>query len=428
MKRLLLLLLALEWGGPSACQQPPYRDARQQRPEYTGTGREEPEPSGLREVRIGYFGPADPRHPKGGTLWQGAALAIEEANREGGYKGLPFRLVAAWSENPWSAGAGVLVRLIYQEGVWALIGSVDGAATHLAEQVALKARLALVNPAATDRTIHGANVPWMFSCAPGDHLQAPVLVRALAGRPFLLVSATDHDSRAFVAELKATPAVHVKPPLPHGRGSEAGMAASNRAASVSERSRPSSHIEFAPGTTEVNALARRVAESSPQAVVIIAGARDSGRVVKALRGLGCAAPVLCGPSAGRRAFIEEAGGAAEGVLFPLLAEAGAHPDYAAAQAYDAARLVVAAIRQAGLNRARIRDAVRELSGWEGSSGVIRWDALGQNERAVRLGRIRDGKAGPAGPRGQTERSLCGERSVCPRQVSLGAMPRAFILR
>jgi ABC-type branched-subunit amino acid transport system substrate-binding protein len=334
----------------------------------------------VREVKIGYFGPADPRHPAGGPLWQGASRAIEEANREGGYKGLPFRLMPAWADNPWTAGAGLLARLVYQERVWALIGSIDGATTHLAEQVALKARLTLINPAASDRTIHGANVPWMFSCVPGDHLLAPVLVKALAGRPFVLVSATDHDSRAFVAELKTTPA---------------------------------SHLEFQAGTPDVNALAGRVAEAAPQAVMVIAGARDSGRVVAALRRLGCTAAVFCGPSAGRGAFLEEAGSAAEGVRFPLLMDTsgGALPDYAAAHAYDAVRLLVAAVRKAGLNRARIRDAVRDLSGWQGISGVIRWDALGQNERAVRLGIIRQGRGVPAAD-----------------QVSLGPMPRAFILR
>ena len=334
----------------------------------------------MREVKIGYFGPADPLHAVGGTLWQGAAQAIEQANLEGGYKGLPFRLVPAWRDNPWRAGAGVLARLIYQERVWAIIGSIDGATTHLAEQVALKARLTLINPAASDRTIHGANVPWMFSCVPGDHRQAPVLVKALAGRPFVLVSATDHDSRAFVAELRARPALR---------------------------------IEFQAGTPEVSALAARVAEAAPQAVVVIAGALDSGRVVAALRRLGCTTPVLCGPAAGRRAFLEEAGPAAEGVLFPLLMDGSVGPlsDYAAAHAYDAVRLLVAAIRKAGLNRVCIRDAVRELSGWQGRSGVIRWDALGQNERAVRLGTIRQGRAVPA-----------------EDQASFGAMPSAFILR
>jgi ABC-type branched-subunit amino acid transport system substrate-binding protein len=369
------------WGQP----RPPYIGTRAQPLEYPGPGREAPEPRDLGEVRIGYFGPPEAGHPEGGTLWQGATLALEEANREGGYKGLPFRLVPAWAENPWTAGAGVLVRLLYQERVWALIGSIDGAATHLAEQVALKARVTLINPAASDRTIHGASVPWMFSCVPGDHLAAPVLVGLLGGRPFVLVSATDHDSRAFVAELKTAPA---------------------------------SHIEFQSGTPDVSALARRVAEAAPPAVVVVAGARDSARVVAALRRSGCAAPVFCGPSAGRRTFREEAGPAAEGVLFPLLAETageaarfGAPSDYAAAQAYDAVRLLVAAIRKAGLNRALIRDAVRELAPWPGVSGVIQWDALGQNARPVRLGTIRGGRVVPAA-----------------RQLSLGAMPRAFILR
>jgi ABC-type branched-subunit amino acid transport system substrate-binding protein len=252
--------------------------------------------------------------------------------------------------------------LIYQERVWALVGSLDGASTHLAEQVALKARVTLLNPAATDRTLHGANVPWLFSCSPGDHRIAPVLRGALRGQPFLLVSATDHDSRSLAAALKATPVAH---------------------------------IEFQPGTTEVSALAARLADARPRAVLLLASARDSARVVSALRRQGCAAPVLCGPSAGRRAFLEEAGPAAEGVLFPLLVEPerlDAHADYAAASAYDAVKLLVAAIRKAGLNRARIRDAVRGLSGWQGATGVIRWDALGQNDRPVRLGQIRRGRA------------------------------------
>jgi hypothetical protein len=72
---------------------------------------------------------------------------------------------------------------------------------------------------------------------------------------------------------------------------------------------------------------------------------------------------------------------------------------------------VAAIRKAGLNRARIRDAVRELSGWQGASGVIRWDVLGQNERPVRLGIIQRGCAAPAAD-----------------QDSFGPIPRARILR
>ena len=70
---------------------------------------------------------------------------------------------------------------------------------------------------------------------------------------------------------------------------------------------------------------------------------------------------------------------------PLRGAIRRRPDYAAGQAYDSVLLVVAAIRHAGLNRPRINDAVRELSPWPGVTGPIRWNRLGQNERAVGLG-------------------------------------------
>ena len=71
------------------------------------------------------------------------------------------------------------------------------------------------------------------------------------------------------------------------------------------------------------------------------------------------------------------------------------PDYAAACAYDATQLLVAAVRKAGLNRARIGDAIRELSPWNGVAGAIQWDSLGSNDRAVRLGMVRSGRLVPA---------------------------------
>ncbi len=69
--------------------------------------------------------------------------------------------------------------MVYEHGAWALVGAIDGAATHLAEQVALKARITLVSSGSTDKTVSLARVPWMFSCLPSDEAQAPVLAEAL---------------------------------------------------------------------------------------------------------------------------------------------------------------------------------------------------------------------------------------------------------
>ncbi len=390
MRRLLALifgsLLFLTIPSPRFAQQAepnrPYFSAREKQVDYVGPGREEPEPGGLREVLIGYFGPSDPAHPEGGDIWSAVSLAIEEANAEGGYRGLPFRVVPAWSENPWGTGVSKLVRLAYYDKVWAMIGGIDGPSTHLAEQVVAKARLVLISPASTDKTVNLAGVPWMFSALPGDHLAAPVIGEALLAHrePFVILAATDHDSHMFLVELRKFLAVK-------GAG-------------------PIFEYEFKSATREFSELAARVQESNAGAVVLIAGATDSARLLAMLREQGFTGRIFGGPWMARRAFLAAAGTAAEGVLLPLLddptsefphfAEAfqarwGIFPDFVAAQAYDVTRLLIAAIRKAGLNRARIHDAVRELSPWVGVSGTIKWDPVGQNMRTVRLGRIQRGR-------------------------------------
>ncbi len=355
-------------------------DARQHESRYAGPGRELPEPADVDEVRIGYFGPHDPADPDGGDMWQAATLALEEANRQGGYHGKPFRLVPAWSKDQWGTGVVDVTRLVYREQVWAIVGGPDGPSTHLAEQVVAKARLTLISPGSTDRTANLANVPWMFSCLPGDHLQAPVLAEAIAARrgegPFLLASADDHDSRMFTAELMKCLA--------------------------KRRVTLKLHLRFRRTAAEAEALASRVAESEAASIAVIGNAHDSATLIGALRDAGVTATVYGGPAVGRRRFIEEAGASAAGVVFPRLhvpsgdsrpferafvERVQVSPDYAAAATYDAVRLVIAAIHRAGLNRARIRDAVRELSPYDGAAGAIRWDALGSNARPIELGTI-----------------------------------------
>jgi ABC-type branched-subunit amino acid transport system substrate-binding protein len=358
--------------------QEPFYKLRDHETTYSGPGREDLEPNDLEEVRIGYFGPSDPNHPEGGDLWLAAQMALEEANEEGGYRGIPFRLVSCWSQNQWGTGISQLARLAYEEDVWAIIGSIDGASTHLAEQVVAKARLPLVSPVSSDKTINLANVPWMFSLTPGDHLIAPVVARAivdLTGAPFVLVSSTDHDSRLFVDEL--------------------------RSALTSQQVVPSYHWELNP-RQDVEAIANRVIGSTIQTVVIAAGADDAARFVNALKREGFQGHIVGGPSLGRRAFIEEVQEKGNGVLFPILSSVdevfverfGREADYAARQVYDAVRLLVDAIRKAGLNRVQIRDALVELTPWEGISGSVVWDPLGQNVRPVRLGTYQEGSVEP----------------------------------
>ena len=387
----MLLVLSLPAWAETArpcqdtCEQA-LRDEKPQPAPETPFCRDEPVPSDINEVLIGYFGPTDPCTPQGPARggWFAASLAVEQANLAGGYKGLPFRLVPGWSDNPWGSGVKQVVRMVYVDKVWAVIGGIDGPSTHLAEQVVTKARLALISPTNADRTANLANVPWMFSCLPPDSLQTRTLARAMAAYirrgPFVLVSAVDHDSHLFAVEL--TKSLRRK------------------------QLAPAYHFQFKPNEKNLADLVQKVINTQIDAVVLIAGSHQSARITSAMRESGFQGLIFGGPSMGQRDFAKKAGNAAEGAIFPLLyvppkasnnfertfaARFGNRPDYLAAHTYDAVNLTITAIRKAGLNRTRIRDAVRDLSTWQGIAGPILWDSRGSNSRPIVLGTITSGE-------------------------------------
>ncbi len=401
LRMLLVALLCLVgfsggFGSLAQCQTPqqsqrgvePGKDAMRHRRGYFGPGRDEPEPDlqNLLGVSLGYFGPPGADDPEGGTVWLGVNLALDEANASGGYKGLPFLLSTAWAENAWVDGSSKLTRLAYLERVWAIFGAVDGGAAQLAGQVASKALVTMMDPASTGESVNEAGAAWVFSCLPSDRVIAAAMGRFLldrAGGSFILLTATDNDSRALASELKSF--------------------LSNRGVL------PKQQFEFPAGTPDTAGVAAQGVASGLKIAVICAGARDSANVVRDIRRRNPSFPILTGPAAGRRGFLYRASAVAENVLVPILVEDspvraafekkfeaanGFSPDYAAMAGYDAASTLVAAVRKGGLNRVRIRDTVEEMSSWQGVTGVLSWGLRGRVERPVHLGAIRSGQVVP----------------------------------
>jgi ABC-type branched-subunit amino acid transport system substrate-binding protein len=268
----------------------------------------------------------------------------------------------------------MMVELAYIDRVWATIGSIDGVATHIAEQVVAKVQLSLVDPGSTDRSVNAAMVPWMFSCLPNDPAIAAAMCPHLAQEAdeegsVLLVS-TGHDERHMGEEFRHWFAAK-----------QPGI---------------TRVFEFQPGDDHLETVARQALGA--RAVLVLGGVEDTARTVKLLRAESAKTVVYAGPSAAKSSFSEIAGEAAEGVRCPLLA----HPappewaprtgrDYAALQSYDAARMVVGSIRTGGLNRVRICRALAKMTPWQGAAGEIRWGALNRNSRPAAVAMIRGGK-------------------------------------
>jgi ABC-type branched-subunit amino acid transport system substrate-binding protein len=388
----------------TAATLPTFFDLRTHQPEYVGPAGERTTADQLSEIRIGYFGPSDPHDPRYGSLWRAAQRAVEDANRVGGFEGKPFRLLPAWSDNPWGNGVTQVTQLVYRDRVWAIVGGVDGPTTHLAEQIVVKARLALVSPVSTDKTVNLTNVPWMFSLAPSDHrvadVLAPEIARRTRSRTLVLISTNDHDASLLTRELRrALTTLDIVPRYQFEYQPQSNTTQSNT---------PQSN------TSEM--LVRECLDAQPDEVIVVASALDSLQLVRALRQAGFAGCIFGGPAFGRDLFVRNAVGLAGELVFPRMDDVAptpalqasapdravpsddtatdSHDDYASRQVYDAVRLVTLAVRKAGLNRAAIALAVREMSPTSGTSGRIEWDRPGSNVRRPTLATFVDGQIVP----------------------------------
>lgn len=270
-------------------------------------------------VPVGFFGPSDPTHPAGGAVFMGVQLAVEEAASAGGR---PLKLFSRWADDPWRAGASAVVKLAYEDSAVAVVGGIDSASTHLAEQVAAKALFPLMDPVSSDETANGAGVPWIFSYAPGDSALAAALAAELNGRPYSLLAATDHGSRQLARVL-------------------------SRLAAPAERH------DFAPPTLPpLPALEQVVILAPPQATAEIAGRLPAG------------CRVLAGPQAHARLFrklaprrvLAPAPAALSRDLQVRLAQRFQAPgDVFAELAYSSTALLIRCILEAGPDRAAVRE-------------------------------------------------------------------------
>ena len=133
------------------------------------------------EVRIGFLGPVE-NHPDeklGRLMLNGARLAIDEANAAGGYGGKPFRLMIHNDQAVWGASSNEIVKMAYDEKVWAMLGSISADSTHIALRVSLKAEVPIVNSAATDPTIPETIIPWYLTTIQDDRVQSYTLARRI---------------------------------------------------------------------------------------------------------------------------------------------------------------------------------------------------------------------------------------------------------
>ncbi|SPF39642.1 Extracellular ligand-binding receptor [Candidatus Sulfotelmatobacter kueseliae] len=388
----------------------PYYEYYQNLIEYNGAARDIPDPDlkDLDEIRIGFLAPLrdHPDQVLGNRMLNGATMAIDEANAAGGYGGKPFRLITHNDYNNWqnqSAATGVAkdsaiwgaasndaVRMIYDDKVWAMFGSISAESTHIALRLSLKAETPIVNSASTDPTIPETIIPWYFTNIQDDRVQGYTLARhiytELGFRRVAILRINDRYGRFGVLKFR-------------------------------DASRRLGHpvvIEqkFMPGDTDFRRQLAVIEDSRVDAVVIWADIGPTAEILKEMRELGMRQRVFgshrtISGTAGDE-LIKLAGPAAEGfeavypydptradprwLDFVARYQARFHeaPDHFAALAYDAMQILLDAICRAGLNRGRIRDALTGIENYKGVTGDLVFDPNCKNIAPMYLGRVHNG--------------------------------------
>jgi ABC-type branched-subunit amino acid transport system substrate-binding protein len=365
----------------------PYLSFFQEEMKFYGAGREKPEPTDLTEVRIGVLAPLEGNVlvPQGKQLLQGATLAMEEANARGGYKGLPFKIIAHNDVGLWGAAANEVVKM-NDEGVWAILGTIDDVNSHVGIRVALKLEIPWVNPSDPDPTFTETNIPWVIRCIADDRQSSYGLANYIFNKKKLervaVLRVNNRYGRVGIMEFRDV-STRIGHPI------------------VLE-------VRFEDGETNFDMQLDRVKNSNPDAVVLWGNALEMALILNRMRELGMDYPLFVSDRGVNPLFIEIAGEHANGVVMTCQYNPKAEipelqafqrnykkrfamePDVFAAHAYDAMNMTIGAIRKAGLNRALIRDVLTDIETYQGVTGEIVFDASWNDVGQIWMAEIREG--------------------------------------
>ena len=316
---------------------------------------------------------------------RGAELAVNKANEKGGMNGRPFQLKIRTMEGPWGTGSKQAVSLVFDEKVWALIGSHDGRNAHLVEQAATKSTVVFLSAWAGDPTLSQAFVPWFFNCVPNDLQQAGALVDEIYLKRKIRLAAVvydnDYDSKQSMGNfLKKATIDNLPAPI---------------------------LFSFENFSSDVNILSNKINESGAECIILFCNPLVSRNIFLTMRKNKHRIPVFGPLFLLNEDLLSEndltnyngelmipSEDWSESIAMPFRKEFidkyGIAPGVVAAYAYDGTTALIDAIMKAGVNdREKIQEALSEIE-FEGVTGEVQFDKKGNRAGVIRILNVNNG--------------------------------------
>jgi branched-chain amino acid transport system substrate-binding protein len=335
------------------------------------------------------------------------ALMLEaELNAKGGIRGPdgkvhPLKLVIYDDASDETKAVLAAKKLIDEDKVVAIVGTTLSGTSLAILDTIQKAEIPLVSCAAAVKIVEPvAERKWVFKTPQSDHLIVGILVDYLKARGLTRVGWLNVDyafgQLGWIEFEKAA--------------QKAGLTIA-------------ANEKFGQKDVDMTAQLTRVKAAGPQAVIVWSIPPSASIATKNFADLGLRAPLFQSHGVGNKMFIQLAGPAANGVVFPagklLITEHLADNDpqkavllaYAkefevrygsrntfGGHAWDAVQIVVKAMEKGGADRARVRGAIEGIRNFVGITGVFDFsptDHNGLDSRAVTMTQIVDGQWRPA---------------------------------
>lgn len=344
------------------------------------------EPSGDPIVIGAVVSTTGPNAPLGEPERNTLELMEDKINAEGGVLGRPLKIVILDDQSNAKEAVTATQRLINQEKVVALIGASGSATTLAMKPIAAQAGIPQIAMAAGNTITDEPPLDWVWRVAPKDDLAVERACKYIAEDLGLKKIAVLYDENAF---------------------GSSGMAQIDEVKDVYGLE-VVARESYKTDETDLTAQLTKLRGSNPEALVVWGTNPGPAVAAKNLKQLGWPLPYVGSHGIANFKFIELAGDAAEGVVFPstkiLFPQSitdegqkqvidtfisdyterfGEAPNHFASHGWDAISLLVKAIEDAQDTKPdAIAAALNAISGFAGADGIFNYSPTNHDGLAV----------------------------------------------
>jgi len=340
------------------------------------------------EIVIGHYGSLTGNTAHFGQDTDKAVrLAVDEQNAQGGLLGKKIRVVTLDDRGDSAEAANAVSRLIDVEKVNALIGEVASSLSLAGGRVAQRRKVPMVSPSSTNPKVTQVG-DYIFRVCFLDPFQGKVMAD-------FAKDTLKFDKVAVLKDVKNDYSIGLADAFVKAftaRGGQIGIEQS-----------------FSAGDTDFSAQVTAIKAANVQGIYVPGYYAEVGAIARTAQRLGLKLPLMGGDGWDAPDLFKIGGDALNGSFFSnhfapdaataksqkfvkdFTAKYGQEPTGLGALGYDAAAVLIDAIRRAGKTEpAALRDAIAATKGFEGVSGTITIDAQRNAEKSAVVIKIAGG--------------------------------------